>query len=523
MRRTMRAGIFALCAGLFVASCCRPTSTPIEAPAQAPTEMPTATPTQALTATPTQVPTATATKPPPPTPTATPTPTPAFPPGVPSWQAYRLVADVGYQTRTISVTETISVTNLTSKAWDDLMFYVAQRGEPGVFDLGEVRLGGDLVEPEWCDTFLRLALPDPLPPKATLEVTIDFVLHPPPIDVHTVRPKGNVGWGRYVVQAGDWYPVLAPRQDNGWLTWEYTNVGDPFVSEVGDYDVTITVPPDVDVIGSGLLEQEGNRWHFRLDKARSFAFMTSCDYDRVSETSSAGVTVTVWYPPEHSAAGQGVLETTLQSIELLGELYGPYPYDELTLAENGYWGSMEYSAFISLGIPPFNGYTGAPDTLLIALTAHEVAHQWWYGWVGNDQVNEPWLDEALGMYSEYLYYEQYHPELLDWWWSYRIYKPHVGRPVHLCGPINRTVYDFASTIEYADVIYGRSALFMHDLRQTIGEEALFSFLRDYGRRFAYQLATGDDFWAVLREHTEADLTLLWEEYFEPHERCSERP
>jgi aminopeptidase N len=31
--------------------------------------------------------------------------------------------------------------------------------------------------------------------------------------------------------------------------------------------------------------------------------------------------------------------------------------------------------------------------------AHEVAHRWWYGLVGNHSVYEPWLDEALATYS----------------------------------------------------------------------------------------------------------------------------
>ncbi len=26
------------------------------------------------------------------------------------------------------------------------------------------------------------------------------------------------------------------------------------------------------------------------------------------------------------------------------------------------------------------------------IVVHEVLHQWWYSLVGNDQVNEPWLD-----------------------------------------------------------------------------------------------------------------------------------
>ena len=136
-------------------------------------------------------------------------------------------------------------------------------------------------------------------------------------------------------------------------------------------------------------------------------------------------------------------------------------------------------------------------------------HQWWYSWVGNDQVHEPWLDEALAMYSEYLYYERFYPNLLEWWWAGR-----VDKGLQLSGPIDRTIYDFADTRSYANVVYGRSAHFAHDLRQTVGDGPLFAFLKDYGRRFAYRIATGNDFWAVLQEHTPVDLTALRQEYFE---------
>ena len=34
---------------------------------------------------------------------------------------------------------------------------------------------------------------------------------------------------------------------------------------------------------------------------------------------------------------------------------------------------------------------------------HETAHQWWYGLVGNDQIDEAWLDESLATYSEVIY------------------------------------------------------------------------------------------------------------------------
>ena len=40
------------------------------------------------------------------------------------------------------------------------------------------------------------------------------------------------------------------------------------------------------------------------------------------------------------------------------------------------------------------------------LIAHETAHQWWYSVIGNDEINEPWLDEALTEYSTILYFEE---------------------------------------------------------------------------------------------------------------------
>ena len=40
-----------------------------------------------------------------------------------------------------------------------------------------------------------------------------------------------------------------------------------------------------------------------------------------------------------------------------------------------------------------------PDRYTVA---HELAHQWWWGIVGNDEFAEPWLDESLATWSQYL-------------------------------------------------------------------------------------------------------------------------
>jgi aminopeptidase N len=172
---------------------------------------------------------------------------------------------------------------------------------------------------------------------------------------------------------------------------------------------------------------------------------------------------------------------------------------------------MEYSGLYFLSKDYYNWYRGGEAQLLSAIAAHETAHQWWYGLVGNDQALEPWLDEALCTYSERIYYEQAGQEALDWWWAYRInyFEPH--------GKIDLSIYDaqgeYKGYRNYRDVVYLNGAKFFEELRQLVGEEVFFEFLRDYRERNAYRLATRQTFFEILELHATADLDPLIEKYF----------
>ena len=64
-----------------------------------------------------------------------------------------------------------------------------------------------------------------------------------------------------------------------------------------------------------------------------------------------------------------------------------YPYPTLRVVQSSGAYGMESPGMI--WIP-----TGAPRANLRYLTAHETAHQWFYGIVGNDQARQPFADEA---------------------------------------------------------------------------------------------------------------------------------
>ncbi|MEJ2211282.1 MAG: M1 family metallopeptidase [Anaerolineae bacterium] len=356
---------------------------------------------------------------------------------------------------------------------------------------------------------LTLELPRPLPPDDHVTFFLDYSLELPRIDPQAEFAKGSFGYSKSSISLGNWYPVMAPyREDKGWYNQAYFEIGDPYVTEVADYSVSITTTQGVIIAGTGQETQDGNRWHLTADNARSFALAASDKY-QVATRQVGGTTVYSYFFPADQAAGEAALETAAQALELFSELYGPYPYTDYRVAETEFGGGMEFTGLTFLGSPFYAEYDGTSRTPLIPLTAHEVAHQWFYGLVGNDQVTEPWLDEAPAEYSAFLYYERFLPDDAEWWWFYAVdqWVP--------TGKVDSHLYLFRNDSRpYYDAVYRRGAQFMRDLRETMGDPAFFGFLAEYQRRYAYRMARSRDFFSLVQEFTTADLEPLQEEYFQ---------
>ena len=425
--------------------------------------------------------------------------------------SYEINVYLDYPEHSLEVKQRIEYTNATSQTLPNLMLNVHPNHSRGTFELGEIRLDMDdeVIQPEVypLDVTLRVELPRPLEPNEHVTLMLDYSLDLPKIKPDEEFSGGGFGYSQRSVSLGNWYPVMAPyREDKGWYGLNYFPVGDPYVTEVADYSVTITTTEGVIVAGTGTETQTGNRWHYEAKQSRSFAFAASDKYE-VASRQIDGMTVYSYYFPNNGDSGEVVLETAAQAMELFTELYGPYPFTDYRVAETEFAGGMEFAGVTFLGSTFYDEYDGTTQSPLIPLTAHEAAHQWFYGLVGNDQLTEPWLDEAPAEYSAFLYYERYLPDDTDWWWFYAVDQ---WAPT---GKIDNLIYVFRDNREYIDAVYRRGAQFMRDLRETMGDPAFFGFLQDYTRINAYQLATSRDFFTLVREYTTADLVPLQEEYF----------
>ncbi len=451
-----------------------------------------------------------------PSPSALPAPAltePAAPSFMPSTAAVTLDVELFYAERWMRVRQQVSVQNTTSDEWNEVVFNVPLHAMPESFflDAVTVTLGEEIQNgtPGFfgTETILRVPLPRPARPGETIEIELRYRVVIPPVGPTDWPPIGTTGWTFDLIQAGEWYPALVPyREGEGWHTWDYRPVGDPTFYPLTDVSLNVTTEEGVTVVSGGPLGQEDGVWRFHVQGARGIAFLASDRYE-MAEGEAEGIVVRSYYLPEHKEAGQAALEVAVRALTLFSQLWGPPPYPSLMVAENGFFGGMEYSGLISITNYAYTVYQGQPNSILTVLVAHETAHQWWYGGVGNDQANEPWLDESLAFYSELLYLEHYHPEFTDWWWEKRVfqYSPY--------GPVDATIYSYSDSADFILSMYGQAAQFLRDLRRQMGDDQFFAFMRDYYETYTGQIVTADDFFHMARQYANVDLTPLFQAYF----------
>ena len=159
-------------------------------------------------------------------------------------------------------------------------------------------------------------------------------------------------------------------------------------------------------------------------------------------------------------------------MSMYSDLFGAFPYERFVVVEGDFPDGMEFSGIVFVSDQWFRTNTGTAQSYLTIITVHETSHQWWYARVGSDQAINPWMDEALAAYSEYIFYEEHYPELKKWWWNFRV-DTYVGQ--NYSGKrVDSTVYDFDNGRDYINAVYLRGAHMLDDLRSDSGHRC---FLR----------------------------------------------
>jgi aminopeptidase N len=423
---------------------------------------------------------------------------------------YTIDAALDYAAKTVSVDQTILYPNHSGEMLSNLVLAVVPNMWPGSFNLSALNADeAPITNYDLQGQKLEFALPTPLAPETTVTVSLQYSLVLPfaeQQDPSVERPR-IYGYTARQVNLANWYPFIVPYEaGTGWVLHDPWYYGEHLVYEAADYEVNFITDPSVVVAASGNPESNGDSTRYTLTAGRTFAISASPEFQTVS-TQVGDVTISSYYFPFYETPGQAVLDVSAQAVDLYSQRFGPYPHRTLAAVMGDFNDGMEYSAFYFLPRDFYNLYDGKPMNYLVFVAAHETAHQWWFERVASDQAEHPWLDESLCTYSERLYYETYHPELVSTWWPYRMYYYDPAAKIDI------PVYAGSGFQPYTNATYFRGAYFLEDLRVRIGDEAFFAFLQEYASQMDGKIATPQDFFAILRQHASTDFSDLIAAYF----------
>ncbi len=440
-------------------------------------------------------------------PTNTPLPAATIPPVTPaptnSRTLYTFYLSLDYAVKAAAVNETIRYVNTTSQSLSSVVMAVEPNLWTNCFSLNALNQDGTPVT-NYTLNGQRLTIypPQPIQPGATTTFTLGFSLSVPP------KSSSNIfGYLSNQLNLSDWYPFIVPYS-GGWVLHDPWPFGENLVYDAADYDVNVKVnDPSVVIAASAPADSNGDSLHYHMERARTFVLSASNEF-KVDQSAVGPVKISSYYFSGDKNASDAVLWMATQSLGLYQAKFASYPYQSLSIVETDVPDGQEYDGLVFLSNNFYSDYNGTAKSDLITIGTHEIAHQWWFGLVGSDQAMEPWLDEAMAVYSERIFYEFNYPNFGDWWWNFR---------VNYFGPtgyVDSSIYSFGTFRSYVNAVYLNGANFIDDLRTRIGDEAFFAFLRDYTSQFSYGHATSSGFFAVLRQHTNKDFSDILQRYFQ---------
>ncbi|MGN7471520.1 M1 family metallopeptidase [Brevibacillus sp. SAFN-007a] len=331
-------------------------------------------------------------------------------------------------------------------------------------------------------------------------IQLDFAMKLP-------QNEGRMSYDDHAIWLGNWLPILAVHEQAGWRLDAYEPVGDPFYSEIADYEVNVTYPAGyqlastaaddgAEAAASPTASGGKKTVRLRVENVRDFALVLMDSTYQKADTKAGNTLVRTWWRQgDDELLATQIHEAAVQSLAYFQEQFGAYPYGEYDVVRTGgAINGMEYPALVFMDGRHF--LTGA-ETGMVTV-AHETAHQWFYGLLGNDQLREAWLDEGFAEYGTLAFLSQEYPPAGAEWVRRRLEN---GTSVAMYVKENlrpwQALSAFPANQSYSDLVYSRTSAMLWLLREAWGEERLHDVLREYVKTYRYQNVNGEQWEAFL--------------------------
>ena len=360
-------------------------------------------------------------------------------------------------------------------------------------------------------TLAVLRLYEPVEPGQKISLQIEFRVQLP-------FAYARMGYVGDFVMAGQWFPKLAAyetagmrgRTEEGWNMHQYHGNSE-FYADFGMYNVQIAVPEPYTVAATGFptgpasIRNGMKVYRFYADDVHDFAWAASPHFVVAEEPFSSkhvpGVKIRLYLDPAHAHLKDRYLYVAKKALARYSEWYGSYPYSTLSIVVpppggNGA-GGMEYPNLITAWAADDDN----PDLELERVVAHEIAHQFWYGMVANNEFEEAWLDEGLTSYAE--------DKFMQAEFGVRSARMLEASYITDPAPLKLHAWEYGNHNVYAENVYMRAKLVLLDIESKIGEKRMNDVLRRYFQEWRFRHPSTGDFQQVLERVTGKN----WDDYF----------
>ena len=404
-------------------------------------------------------------------------------------------------------------------------------------------------------TVASVPLPQPVLPGQSITLDIDFFSKLPKVFART-------GYHNDFYMVGQWFPKIGVYEKTGdryakqgqWNCHQF-HARSEFYADYGEFDVTLTVPPNFVVGATGVQQsRNGDTWRFTQNNVHDFAWTASPRYIRVErefdparEVSAAElaavaklvgksedevrlqpVRMILLIQPEHRAQIDRHFRALINGIKWFGLWYGAYPYQTITVVDPEFGargaGGMEYPTLITAGTSwRAAGHEWNPEEVII----HEFGHQYWYGMVGTNEFEESWLDEGFNTYStskiiDQVYGPQYFPvHYLGFSVSGLLGVPEItartGNRIDYLDyrkvdPVVRNAWSYYDSRSYGINSYMRPATLLQTMENYLGSPVMARIMRTWFQRYQYHHPTSLDFRNVVNEVSGKDMNWFFDQF-----------
>jgi len=212
---------------------------------------------------------------------------------------------------------------------------------------------------------------------------------------------------------------------------------------------------------------------------------------------------------------EGLLNEGKEILKLYEKIYGPYPYDQLHIAQMAPQLSFGQSpqGFVQLTGQAFLSQAQTESDFIHGFISHEFAHQWWGHQIGNASDDDEWLSESFAEYASGIFVKEYQgpkrfQRTLEEWKR----DGKVGEPEAPISAANMLNGPNAGRQRYA-LLYDKGPYVLHMLRVQLDDEPYKQAMRGVQETYRNQNISTEMLLREINRVTGADYTYFFDQWF----------